>query len=146
MPILNYTTEVAASESVSEITALLVRHKVKHVGVEYDGFGNEEAITFQLEIAGAECHFRIPCNHQAVLAVMRKQNVRMKLLSEAQARRVAWRIIKTAIEVQLARVECNQAEMGEVLFEYVIVDRSGLSVYKQFKEHNQKQLAEGNAR
>ncbi len=142
MPILNYTTEVAASKSVGEISSLLVRNKVKHVGVEYDGFGNEDAITFRLEIEGMEYHFRVPCNHQQVLAVMRKQGVRLKLLTEAQARRVAWRIIKQAIEVQLARVECSQAEMGEVMFEYLTVDRSGLTVYKQFKEHNQKLLTQ----
>jgi hypothetical protein len=74
---------------------------------------------------------------------MNDPKVSSRKATSAQAERVAWRIVKDWLEAQMAIVVTNQAEMAQVFLSYVIADRSGLTVYQQFKEHNQKQIATG---
>jgi hypothetical protein len=144
MGILNYTTEVDTMKSVGQIQAILIAHRVENISTEYRD-REPEAITFAITLDGNRIGFRLPCNYEGVLRAMKQDSkVPPRYCNPAQAKRVAWRIIKDWVEAQLAIVEAQQAEVAEVFFPYLIVDRSGQSAFRQFKEHNQKQLEAGN--
>jgi|ERR1700741_575906 len=143
MPILNYTTEVPTMKTVGEIHGILVQHGAESVSTDYRD-GKPIAVSFSIRLNGNALTCRLPTNPGGVLrSMMSDPKVSSRKATEAQAERVSWRIIKDWLEAQMAIVVTNQAEMAEVFLPYVITDRSGLTVYQQFKEHNQKQLAEG---
>ncbi len=113
MPLLNYTTQISAQKTVSEITALLVRAKAE--------FG---AMTF-----------RLPSNVDQVYKILQRQHLRVprSLRTLEQANRVAWRIVKDWTEAQLAMIECGLVDVAQIFLPYA-QDASGKTVYEHLKE------------
>lgn len=50
MPLLNYTTTIEASKTVSEIQTMLAKHGARAVLIEYDKQGFVEALFFKVPI------------------------------------------------------------------------------------------------
>lgn len=145
MPILNYTTKVAATRTAAEIQSMLAGKGAKRVSVDYDLQGDPTAVEFMIEVHKQPVWFKLPCNVEGVFKAMQREGsgIARKLQNKPQAQRAAWRIVKDWIAVQLALVEANQVEMAEVFLPYVI-DNKGESMYARFKDSQQKQLAAGN--
>lgn len=122
MPILNYRTEVPADQTVAEIQRMLVKAGATRIMTDYAG-GQPASLTFELE--GRP--FQLPCRYKAVLATMKRDNLRGK--NEAQALRVAWRILKDWVEAQLALIETGMVATDEVFLPYRIVNQAGDTVY-----------------
>src|SRR5260370_15680620 len=113
MPLLNYTTQISAQKTVSEITALLVRAKAE--------FG--------------DMTFRLPSNVDQVYKILQRQQLRVprSLRTLEQANRVAWRIVKDWTEAQLAMIECGLVDVAQIFLPYA-QDASGKTVYEHLKE------------
>lgn len=134
-PILNYTTSVAATRTVSEITALLVKKQAVSINTQYEN-GKAVALTFVVKIGDNLVPFRMCPNVQGVARKLPNRN------DVQRAERVAWRILLRWVEAQMAMVESNQAELGQVFLPYA-VDPSGETFWQAFQQSNTKQLTSG---
>lgn len=131
--ILNYTTSVNSAKTVSQIQEMLGAKGATHVSVDYRD-GKAVAVMFGLMVGSAVINFRLPCNVDGVSAALRKQKPNSSLWRDrAQCERIAWRIVKDWTEAQLALVEANQAEIGEVFLPYALNMR-GETLFQVFKE------------
>lgn len=144
MPLLNYTTEVAATRSINEIINLLNAGGAAAVMIENNGAREIEAISFQLDVAPfGRVAYRLPANVPAVILRVnqqidwetknprrgkdRKIPLRFKNNKE-QAERIAWRIVKDWLEAQLAINEVGSASLAQVMLAFS-VDASGKTLY-----------------
>lgn len=132
MPLLNYTTTVAAEKSIGEIQRQLAQHGAKHIGVSYDQ-GQAEAVTFVIATEFGDRQFKLPARAQAVLETLQAQARRGKVPRRyaeiGQATRVAWRILKDWVEAQMAILESGMVAVDEVFLPYMI-DGRGRTVYQ----------------
>ncbi len=134
MPILNYTTQIAAEKTITEIQKKLARAGASAVLSEYDSDGVLNALSFRLEHNGQQVYFRLPAQIEKIYVLLQRQGVSRKLRTMEQASRVSWRIIKDWIEAQLALVEADQAEMIEVFLPYAQNPNTGNTLYHDAKD------------
>lgn len=130
MAILNYTTQIEVEKSIGEIQKCLVIHGANAVLSEYvDGF--IVALTFKMRINDTDIGFRLPTAWQPVLKILEdNKKVPRHLCSQAQALRVAWRIVKDWVEAQMAIVETRMVKVDQVFLPYVVM-KNGESLYEQ---------------
>jgi len=150
--ILNYTTEVPVEKSLGEITSLLVRKGARTISSEFDDAGAIIAVSFILVVGGLPARFKLPSNPGGVAQAMlreqpyttRRRGTREQYEASvlAQATRVSWRILKDWVEAQLALIESEQAEMGQVFLPYAVAE-DGRTAYQHFIESQQRRLASG---
>jgi hypothetical protein len=124
---------------VGEIHGLLARNRARSISTEYDGAGNPTAIAFRIETAYGDARFRLPARLDQVWKVMTKQyqqgKVPRRFATREQAARVGWRIILTWLQAQLALIESDMVDLGEVMLPYAL-DRSGKTFYElAVKQH-----------
>ena len=132
MPLLNYSTRVEAHRTVSEIAAILVRHGASRIMQEYDGSGNIVALKWSLAGRFGTLGYAMPVNYEAVYEVLTDEGRIFKGDAErrkAQARRVAWRILKDWIEAQIALLESGMVEMEEIFLPYMLAGDSDRTLY-----------------
>lgn len=134
--ILNYRTRVAAQQTAAEIMHLLVGKRVSSINLDYRE-GRIQAITFVAKVADAMIPFRLQPN---IEGVYKRPEVRGQGIEQAE--RVAWRIVLRWVEAQLAMVESNLAEIGQVFLPYAI-QGDGETLWNYFQTQHQKQLANG---
>jgi hypothetical protein len=128
MPILNYTTQIAASKTVGEIQAMLGKAGATRLMLDLEA-GEPVALIFELQ----HRPFRLPCRHDEVFKVIKSDySIPAKLRTPEQARRVAWRIIKDWTAAQLALIETGMVAAEEVFLPYQIVTQSGETVYEVY--------------
>ena len=137
--LLNYTTSIEASKSVGEIMELLQRARAQSVMTEYSPDGEIAALSFRLMTPSGLLTFRMPADIAAVGLVMhgqaQKGNIPKRFGNDlAQARRVAWRILKDWLAAQLALIETNLAKAEQVLLPYAQHPDTGKTVYETFAE------------
>lgn len=141
MGILNYTTQIAASKTVSEIQSLLCKAKASAVLTEYDDEGVLNAISFRITKSQGLMSFRLPANIESVWKVLaRDRSIPARLRTRDQAARVAWRIVKDWLAAQLAFIESQQAEFEQVFLPYA-QNEQGQTVYERYLETKFKGLA-----
>lgn len=156
MPILNYTTEVAPEKTASEIEKILVAHSARNVIKEYDEITHElTGLYFTVKTPTGEICFRLPVRPSQVYDVLKKQLnwsnnrywgeelKRIEVKRRQQSARVAWRIMKSWIEAQMALLEAQQVQIEEVFFAYAILPGSGGKTLFQYVEER-KMLTRGN--
>lgn len=141
MALKNYTTEVDAGKTVGEIQAILAKHGITSIQIEYDQ-GQATGIKFAAFLLGKPQWFHLECNVDAVLGVLRMEKIGPKYQNREQAFRVGWRIMKDLIDAQLASVSIKQVELAQAFFGFA-VDGHGQSAYGVFRENLQKQLTAG---
>lgn len=90
MPIKNYSTTVPAAQSVAEIVGALAAHGATRIQQDYDA-GKPVSIAFVIDTPAGLRAFRLPSSADRVKAVMSRQKVKT---DDAQAERVAWRILR----------------------------------------------------
>lgn len=143
MGIKNYTTEVPASRSISEIQNILVKHGARRIELNYNASGEPDGLCFIVMTkdgeADKEIPFRLPVNIKALEVLLAKgpvqnyrrwdseyQRQRLEKL-HAQAVRVGWRIVKDWIDSQMAYIETTMATLDQVFLPYLMVkDRQTL--------------------
>jgi hypothetical protein len=130
MAILNYTTSIASEKTIMEIQKCLVRHGATKIVTDYEG-EVPKALTFCLMMDGNLLAFSLPANYSGVLKSMKNSpKVPKRLLTEEQALKVSWRIIKNWVEAQMALVEADLADVAEVFLPYAIT-KNGNTLYNE---------------
>lgn len=130
MAIRNYTTTISPLKTVMEIQTILAKAGAKNVSIDYES-GVPVNVLFLVEFNGQFLSFRLPANHLGVYEALRKEQVPVKYKTEDHARRVAWRITKDWIDVQLALIEAKKATLAEVFLPYW-VGPDGQTLYNSF--------------
>ncbi len=130
--LLNYTTQVDPLKTAGEMMGLLVAKGAKSINMDYKD-GEPVALAFVIAARGVDVAFRLPCNVDGVRSALNRTSRRS--VDMAQAKRVAWRIIKHWLEAQLAIVECGQAEMAEVFLPYAIIADTNQTLFQRFNEN-----------
>ena len=138
MPILDYTTKVNAKDTVDQLQSKLAEAGASGVSIEYEG-GEPVALSFALNLRGQQFNYRLPSNWRGVKAALERDNVETRYRNDAQAKRVAWRIVKDWTEAQLALIDAGLAELGRVFLPYVL-SKDGRTLYEIFKEEEMPQL------
>ncbi|MCJ7829289.1 MAG: hypothetical protein MUP81_06085 [Dehalococcoidia bacterium] len=137
----NYTTTVTALRSIGEIQGILVAHGAKHILIDYD---HEEPVglAFIVGTPYGDVPFRLPANIDKVKAVLDKQRVRTRV-SDEQASRVAWRILKDWIRAQMAILETEMVTIDQIFLPYMQTGQDGKTLYQVMLDHR-LQLPKGN--
>lgn len=128
MPIKDYTTTIAAHETIGQITRLLASAGASRTIVDNDADGNPSALLFFL---GREHQvmYSLPCRAEGVLKTLKRDGVTGKHATLPHARKVAWRVIFHWIQAQLALIDAEQAEAAEVFLPYVVT-KEGKTLYQ----------------
>jgi hypothetical protein len=142
MPILNYTTTVAASRSIGQVQSLLVKGGARAIMSEYGDDGTATGISFAVETEFGQRAFTLPVNAEKVHAVLKRQRVQPRYATMEHAERVAWRILKDWLEAQLAIIQTEMVTLDQVMLPYM-QGKDGRSVYELIVE-NQLALPSAN--
>ena len=137
MPLLNFTTEVPASRTISQISEKLAKAGARQILTDYHE-GRPVGVAFSMETAIGVRQYRLPVDPTAVEKVLRRQKVAPRYQTTEHAERVAWRIMKDWVEAQLAIIETQMVTADEVFLPYMLME--GLTVYQHYL---QRQLAIG---
>lgn len=148
-PILNYTTEIAASKTIGEIVSLLLEFGVSSISTDYDPATKQPtALAFSVETARGIREFALPAHVDAVQRILQKRwddgdrRLGKRHTTTEHATRVAWRVLKDWVEAQLALIQMGMARVDEVMFPYLIAGPAGETAYQLYAA-GQKQLPAG---
>jgi hypothetical protein len=148
MPLKNYTTEVPAERSVSQIQGNLVTHGARDILIHFGADKEPESMSFIIPTPQGDIPFRLPANVQKVAAVLAKNininlpewhaNYQKYLLNAKERARkkasnVAWRIIKDWVDSQLAIIETEMVTLEQVFLPYLIV-KGNQSLFEAMKD------------
>lgn len=128
MPIKNYTTKVPAVQSVAEIVGALAAHGAVKIQQDYEA-GRPISIAFMIETPAGPRGFRLPCSTDRVAAVLAQQKVRV---DDAQAERIAWRILRDWVMAQMAILETEMVAMDQIMLPYMLDDQ-GRTAYELYR-------------
>lgn len=141
MSIIKYTTSISVDKTVGEIQTLLAKAGAQAILCEYSPGAIVCAMSFRIETPHGAVFFRLPARTQGVLdRIRRDPKVPGRLKTEAQAARIAWRILRGWVEAQLAIIDVEMAEMAEVFLPFA-QDNDGKTLYSSFKDGKFKMLA-----
>jgi hypothetical protein len=144
MPLKNYTTKVPAKRSVDEITEMLQKHGASGVLTEFEkGTGKIEALSFKVELNGQSVVFRLPLRYKEAGQVLADQGIRRADYDEDYVYRVAWRILRDWVDVQMALVELQMAKMEEIFLPYAI-QKNGQTLFENIASDPGRLLGAGN--
>jgi hypothetical protein len=135
--IKNYTSQVPASQSISYIERQLVIKGATNILKQYD---NQElkAICFSFNVNGTNRPFRLPAKvekiYDILMSKVRKPNNEIKKNRRTQAERTGWKIISDWIDIQMALIELEQAEIMEIFLPYLYDPASEQTFFEKIKE------------
>lgn len=136
MALFKYTTKIDADKTAMEIARMLSRAGAQAVLTEYDeDKGYVKAISFRINLNGQMISFKLPCDYEPVLQVLKDdRKVPRALVSREQAVRVAWRIVQAWVEAQLALIETNMVSVVEVFLPYAVA-KNGQTVFENMAQN-----------
>lgn len=140
MPLLNYTTTVPASRTISQVTELLAASGARQVLTEYGPSGIPTGIAFAVDTPTGLRNYHLPVDVAAITQVMKNdRKIPPRYRTPEQAERVGWRIIKDWLEAQLAIIATRMVTFDQVMLPYMAAG-GGRTVYQLFLD---QQLALG---
>ncbi len=135
MALLNYTTQIATEKTVTEIQGILARAGAMAIMTEFSDEGILCAVSFRIGTPHGPVSYSLPCDITAVFRILERQSrdgkVPKRLVTDGQAARVGWRIIKDWIEAQLALVQTQMVTLDQVFLPYART-KSGETVYQRY--------------
>lgn len=136
MALLNYSTTVDAYKTVAEIEQMLVKHGAKSIMKSYEG-EDVTSLSFLIDTGNGNIPVKLPVRLDDVLQVLTEQKkahpkANIKATRE-QANRVAWRILKDWIEVQMALLDMKMVKFEEIFLSY-IETADGKTIYEKLEE------------
>lgn len=151
---VNYSTQISAAQTVAEMQTLLAAHGARRISVDYDDSGVPSALDFVLATPHGQRGFSLPVDVDRMerLLVIEDKAGRLKSGSKAartsrvQAERVAWRVMKTWLEAQLALVAAEMVDIDQAMLAFLQIDASGRTLYQAYKERETLALDPGNSR
>lgn len=138
MPILNYTSQIAADKSIMEIQKMLSMRGATKIIIDYEG-SDPVSLTFALSIDGRLIPFSLPANIQGVYQSLHSQKINKRFKTIEHARKVAWRIMKDWTAAQMAIIDAHMATLDQVFLPYAITP-GGQTFYNHIKSNSYKLL------
>jgi len=149
MPLLNYTTDVAATKSIAEITRILQEGGASAIMLENGADREIVAVSFMMQTTFGKLPFTLPANVGAVIATLNEQINKENWLArdrrgykrklpknlynnKAQAERIAWRIAKDWLEAQIAISTIGCARFEQIMMPFAQIN--GKSFYQRMVE------------
>lgn len=135
MAILNYTTTIDSYKTVAEIEKILVQHKAVSIMKNYDG-DTITSLSFLVDVGYNQIPIKLPAKIDECLKVLeaeKRKGTKNVKVTEEQAERVAWRILKDWVLAQMALLDINMVKFEEVFMPY-IVDKSGQTLFEKLEE------------
>lgn len=146
--LLNYTTSIEANKTLGEIMGMLAGAGARSLQVDYDG-GNPTGLQFLIATRFGDRGFQLPANVERVWKVLSRQydqgRVQRRFATKEQAARVAWRIVRDWLDVQLALIESGMVDLEEVMLPYLLDERTGQTLYSVMQGQQFKALGPGKA-
>lgn len=137
----NYTTEVSVATSIMEIEQILIRCGVQGITKEYGPTGRVAAMLFHAPVEGRSQAIRLPAKFEEVQEMLwaeyRKITVRPRKTKPdfaEQAERIAWRLVKDWVAVQMSMISLRQSDFLEVFLSYVWLGHGRGTFYNQIKD------------
>lgn len=124
-------------------------HGARRIAVDYDDAGVPSALDFVLATPHGQRSFSLPADVGRMQALLQdedragrlKTGSRAERTSRAQAERVAWRVMRTWLEAQLALVAAQMVDLDQALLAFVQIDASGRTLYEAYKEKERAALS-----
>ena len=138
MPLLNYTTKIDSDRTIEQIQKILIKHGANSILTNYDSNGQPISLSFKAITPQGEFGYKLPVYPDKVQIVLQKQRVRV---SDIQAMRIAWRIVKDWVEAQMAILETEMVTMDQIFLPYMLT-QNGQTLYQQLV-NSKFQLHEG---
>jgi hypothetical protein len=130
MNIKNYTTKVPANQSIQEIQESLLKHGATQFLLEYEqGTGRIQSLKFILELGGQKIPFSMPLNWQVFQKVMKEQGNR-RWNDEDYCYRVAWRVLRDWVMVNMALYETQMIDFRQMFLAYAVM-KDGRTLFEQ---------------
>lgn len=133
------TTKISPEKTAAEIQNKLKDYGLTKFMFDYDK-GDIVGCVFSIKISGKDVPIKLPVRWEP-LWIMIKQGKTKYAKTIDQAKRTAWRQILRWIESQLALVDLDMVEMGEVFLPYMMLSKTE-TLYQRLKANNMK-LIEG---
>jgi hypothetical protein len=140
----NYTTKVPANRSIMEIQEMLQKHGAAGVLTEYEkDTGRIAAISFRINVAGQDWFFKLPMRWREAQKAMIAEDNRRAYNDEDYCYRVAWRITRDWVDVQMALVDLKTAELQQIFLPYTVMP-TGQTLYETIIDNPKFLLGDGN--
>ena len=141
MAILNYTTQIDCHKTIGEIQKILAKKYANGFLINYAD-GEPDSLIFTMPVRDQTISFRLPSNWRKVLTVInRDKTIPVKLKTNEQAKRVAWRIVKDWIEAQMALIEAELVEPFEIFLPYSVM-KNGQTLFENFVDNPSRLLTQ----
>lgn len=134
MAIKNAYSEVEPTKTMGEIQALLAENDAQRVQIEYE---NREpiAISFSMPIGPQEFFFKLDVNVKGLIKAMKEDSQTPNhLATTQQAKRTAWKNRLEWLQLQLAEVKTNQADIQELLMGFAVTN-DGQTLFDRVKDN-----------
>jgi len=142
---LNYTTTIDAGKTASQCVDLLATHGASAVALTYSD-RRPTGLTFRILTVHGDRNFSMPINiegiHRLLLAARRKGTISPRFAERDQAERVAWRVLKDWLEVQLVMIEAGVVNLDEAMLPYLNV-APGVTLYQRYLENERLAIETG---
>ena len=148
MPLLFYTTKVPVVRTVAEVSRMLGGAGARAVQTRYQD-GQPSGVAFVLGGPHGDHWYTLPVDISGVHRVLLAQHNNGQLGSGQKARvlctpehaaRVAWRIAREWLAVQLALVEAQMATVDQIMLPYLHVDKDAsgheITLYDRYREYD----------
>ena len=135
MSIKGYTTTVSCEQTVMEIEMILVQFGADAIIKEYAGDGTIRQLSFKFQGHGYQLPANVDKVKERLVELKETHRIKMKTSMadmDAQAVRVAWRVLKDWLHSQMTVIYIGQAEVDQVLLPYMSDGRR--TVYEMFKD------------
>jgi hypothetical protein len=139
---LNYTTTIEPEKTASECVAMLGRHGAQEISMKWQG-GEPVGLSFVIMTAFGPAAYSLPINvagtHRALIQAANKSKIPRSKATEEQAKRVAWRVVRTWLEIQISLIEAGLTEFAQAMLPYMHTD--GASSETVWERVQRQQLA-----
>jgi hypothetical protein len=144
---LNYTTSIDAEKTALECVTMLMKHGARNVALSVGEDRNPDGLDFAIQLPwGVTRAYSVPINiagtERALKKAVAARRIRPGFATPDQARRVAWRVMKDWLEVQIALIEAGAVELEQVMLPYMRV-AADKTVYSVWVADEMRQLEGG---
>lgn len=136
--IKNESTTIAVDKTVGEVIGLLTRRGVMSVSTEFDE-GKLVGLSFVMKTDYGPRMYKLPVHADGVRQVLRSNGAPPARQTPEHAAKVAWRIAKEWLEIQIALVDAGLAKLDEVMLPYMLTDER--TMYEVYRERSMKEIA-----
>lgn len=137
---LNYTTKIAARQTVGECSSLLAEAGAARVTVVYEG-RKPIGLSFRLEMPSGWQDFTLPVQIEGVAKLLAEvdpaalfSEARKRIRQPEHAANVAWRVVKDWLEAQLAIIDAGMASLDQVMLPYLQLE--GGTLYEVIRDQH----------